>query len=214
MQHDTEETGGWSTHRAQRLTRGYAVTTDPRMSGLQTAGLPRTSLTLGLAVAVVVGTASCRQATTETATTEAAAVQETEAWRTTHEADYRREWATIEGLHFLEPGSSTAGSASSNDLVLTPAVPSTIGRFVLANDRVTFEPTPDVPVMINGSPAAGPTVLRDDGQSPTDEVVVDGVSLVIHQSGVRRSLRVRDPNGERARGFLGFRWFRSTRPSA
>ena len=65
-----------------------------------------------------------------------AATKESEAWRAKHEADYRREWATIAGLHFLEPGMHTAGSAPSNDIVLPASAPLVMGRFVLENDVV------------------------------------------------------------------------------
>ena len=67
-----------------------------------------------------------------------AATKESEAWRAKHEADYRREWVTIAGLHFLEPGTHTAGSAPSNDIVLPASAPPVLGRFVLANDVVRF----------------------------------------------------------------------------
>src|SRR5262249_51626045 len=56
--------------------------------------------------------------------------KETEAWRSKHETDYRRDWSTIAGLHFLNPGSQTAGSASSNQIVLPAAAPAVLGRFV------------------------------------------------------------------------------------
>ena len=55
-----------------------------------------------------------------------AATRESEAWRAKHEADYRREWVTIAGLHFLEPGAHTAGSAPSNDIVLPASTPPTV----------------------------------------------------------------------------------------
>src|SRR6185436_12555198 len=35
----------------------------------------------------------------------AAATKETQDWRVQHEDSYRKNWATIAGLHFLEPGS-------------------------------------------------------------------------------------------------------------
>ena len=38
-------------------------------------------------------------------------VKSVNAWRTKHETDYRRDWATIAGLHFLPSGSHTLGSA-------------------------------------------------------------------------------------------------------
>jgi uncharacterized protein (DUF1684 family) len=134
-------------------------------------------------------------------------VKEIEAWRAKHEADYRREWATIEGLHFLSPGPQSAGSASTNDVVLTAAAPARLGRFVVTGDRVSFDPEPGVPMTINGKPAAAVPALRDDGQTPADEIVASGVSVVLHKSGERQSLRVRNPTGERATSFLGFTWF-------
>src|SRR5688572_33491829 len=71
----------------------------------------------------------------------AAVTAEVETWRAQHEADYRRDWVTIAGLHFLNPGAQTAGSAASSDIVLPPAVPATLGSFVLEGQSVRFEPT-------------------------------------------------------------------------
>ena len=44
-------------------------------------------------------------------------------WRAKHEADYRRDWVSIAGLHTLKPGVNTAGSAPTNDIVLPQPVP-------------------------------------------------------------------------------------------
>src|SRR4030095_5706020 len=92
-----------------------------------------------------------------------AATKESEAWRAKHEADYRREWVTIAGLHFLEPGSHMAGSAPSNDIVLPASAPRVMGRFALENDVVRFEPQPDSPVSLNGQVVRAPIALADDG---------------------------------------------------
>jgi uncharacterized protein (DUF1684 family) len=136
-----------------------------------------------------------------------AATKESEAWRAKHEADYRREWVTIAGLHFLEPGTHTAGSARSNDIVLPASAPPTLGRFVLANEVVRFEPQPESPVLLDGQVVRAPVDLADDGEAKADELVVGDVRMVVHRSGDRKSLRVWDPDGELARGFLGFTWF-------
>ena len=136
-----------------------------------------------------------------------AAAKETEAWRAKHEADYRREWVTIAGLHFLEPGSHTAGSARSNDIVLPASAPPVLGRFVLHDDVVRFEPQPDAPVSLDSKPVTAPIELADDGEPEADELVTGDIRLVVHRSGERKSLRVWDPGGEMARGFLGFTWF-------
>ena len=50
-------------------------------------------------------------------------VQQVEQWRAKHEADYRRDWVSIAGLHPLKQGSNTAGTAPGNDIRLTGALP-------------------------------------------------------------------------------------------
>jgi uncharacterized protein len=128
-------------------------------------------------------------------------------WRAKHEADYRRDWASIAGLHVLKPGANTAGSASTNDIVLPPSMPPAVGRFTLDGERVRFEPAPGVRVVLNDQPVAGPTDLRDDSVPDPDQLAVGTVRLVVHVSGGSRALRVRDPDSAQARGFLGFTWF-------
>ena len=138
----------------------------------------------------------------------AAATAETEKWRAMHEESYRNNWATIAGLHFLEPGSHTAGSAPGNDIVLpTSASSARIGRFILQGDAVRFEPEAAAKVHIGDRPITQPIDLADDGSDMPDELEVGGVRMIVHRSGDRKTLRVWDPHGEMARGFLGFRWF-------
>ena len=136
-----------------------------------------------------------------------AAVTETEAWRAKHEADYRREWVTIAGLHFLHEGAQTAGSAKGNDVELPASAPATLGRFIVEGTAVRFEPAPQAPVTLAGAPVTAPVVLKDDGNPKADELVTGGVKMAVHVSGDRRSLRVWDPDGPLARGFKGFTWF-------
>jgi hypothetical protein len=138
----------------------------------------------------------------------AAATTETEDWRAMHEESYRRNWATIAGLHVLEPGSHTAGSAPDNDIVLPVSTSSPrIGRFVLRGDVVRFEPDTAASVHIGDRPIAQPIALSDDGSDMPDELEAGGIRMIVHRSGRRKTLRVWDPHGEMARGFLGFRWF-------
>ena len=134
-------------------------------------------------------------------------VKEIEAWRAKHEVDYRRDWVTIAGLHDLKPGPNTAGSAKSNEIVLAPPIPPVLGRFVLQDQRVRFEPARDANVLVNDKPVTSAIDLKDDGGRGADQLTVGDVRLVIHVSGDRRSIRVRDPNSGQAKGFLGFSWF-------
>ncbi len=174
--------------------------------------MSRVALCIGLTASVamaVAATAGCRAGTSQdrAAMDVEAATKESEAWRAKHEADYRREWVTIAGLHFLEPGLHTAGSAPSNDIVLPPSAPPVLGRFVLEGDAVRFEPQPGSAVSLNDKIVSAPIRLADDGEAKADELAVGDVRLVVHRSGQRKSLRVWDPGGELARGFLGFTWF-------
>ncbi len=142
------------------------------------------------------------------AAADAAHVKEVEAWRAKHEADYRRDWASIEGLFFLKPGENRTGSARTNDIVLSASVPPSIGSFFLSGDNVRFEPRPGVNILRKDEPISAPIDVRSDGgKEPADELVVNGVRLVVHKTGDRLGLRVRDEHGEMARAFLGFRWF-------
>jgi uncharacterized protein (DUF1684 family) len=133
-------------------------------------------------------------------------VADIEAWRAEHEDSYKRNWVTIEGLHFLKPGTQTAGSAPGNDVVLIASLPARLGRFTVEPDEVTFDPEPGASITINGKTAAA-MALRDDGADEADVIEANGASVVVHRSGARVSLRVRDPNGERTRTFQGFDWF-------
>jgi uncharacterized protein len=174
----------------------------------------------GLKVAItlaVLTSAACRSRATETPPElSAGVIKEIQDWRAKHEADYRREWVTIAGLHDLKQGPNRAGSAKSNDIVLPPPVPATLGRFVLEGQQVRFEPAQAGTASLKGksgtepsndTPVTAAIVLKDDSVPGTDELIVGDVRMVVHVSGERRSIRVRDPNGEQAKAFLGFSWF-------
>ena len=132
---------------------------------------------------------------------------EAQSFRSKHEADYRRDWVTIAGLHFLKDGSQTAGSAGTNDIVLDSGAPAVLGRFTLETGAVRFEPDAAAGVHIKGTPVTASIALTDDIPGPPDELTAGDVRLVIHESGARRSLRVWNPEGPLAKGFLGFTWF-------
>ncbi|OFV91776.1 MAG: hypothetical protein A3G76_14220 [Acidobacteria bacterium RIFCSPLOWO2_12_FULL_65_11] len=139
---------------------------------------------------------------------DAAHIKAVQAWRTEHETDYRRDYVPLAGLFFLVPGPNTAGSAQSNAVVLPKRTPASIGRFVLEGQRVRFEPKAGVKVSLNKRPLDGPIDLLDDGATGgPDELTVGDVALWVHLSGERKTIRMRDPKSDVARGFAGFRWF-------
>ena len=130
-----------------------------------------------------------------------------EAFRAKHEKDYRREFVTIAGLHFLEPGVYRLGSDPAAEIVLGRSVPSTVGRLSVNGGRVAFEPVPGVAITQKGEPVKGTVLLKEPGKPAAPELSIGRVRVAIHESGERLSLRVWDPEGEPARGFKGFRWF-------
>jgi uncharacterized protein len=134
--------------------------------------------------------------------------QEVAKWRAKHEADYRKEYVGLAGLFALKPGANSAGSASSNDLVLPKSTPRNVGRFVLMGDRVRFEPQAGVRVAIKDLVLTGPVELKhDEVKDGPDELEVAGIAMWVHLSGDRRTIRMRDDQGEIARSFAGFHWF-------
>lgn len=178
------------------------------------ARVSRPARPAGLALLMFATTLACSPApppaagTAPAAASEEAATKKNEEWRAKHESDYRREWVSIAGLHFLEPGTHTIGSAASNDIVIAD-VPETLGRLVLKDKQVRFEPAAGADVRLKDQPVTAPIDLNDDGDTApgSDELVSGDVRMVIHVSGDRLSLRVRNPNGQLAKGFLGFTWF-------
>ena len=161
-----------------------------------------------LLLAVALAAAACRSAPTAAHDVSPdAARQQAETWRAKHEVDYRRDYVTIAGLHFLKEGPQSAGSDAASDVMLPAGAPATLGRFVLTGEAVRFEPDASSTVTLGDEPVTAPVVLTDDGAPKADELSANGIRMVVHRSGVRKSLRVWDPDGPMAKGFLGFRWF-------
>ena len=135
-------------------------------------------------------------------------IQGVNKWRATHEDSYRRNWATISALHFLEPGTLTIGSDEHSDVVLPASVPPSIGRLVVGEESVKYEPAPGVVVSKEDKPLTGEAVvLKEPGKGADEELTVNNVRFAVHETGKRLSLRVWDPDGKEAREFKGFEWF-------
>jgi len=135
-------------------------------------------------------------------------VRRVEAWRTKHEVDYTREYVPLAGLFFLEPGANGVGSAPSNRIRLPSRAPASVGAIVYDRGTVRFEPRARAAVTLRGTPVTSPTVLQPaETDRPADEVAIDDMAFWVHMSGTRHAIRLRDPQGEPARTFLGFRWF-------
>jgi uncharacterized protein (DUF1684 family) len=90
---------------------------------------------------------------------------------------------------------------------LPEPAPARVGRLVAGATSVRFEPAPGAAVTLKGKPVTTPIDVASDEKGPADELTIGGVSFWVHMSGDRRTVRLRDVNGEPARNFKGFRWF-------
>lgn len=134
-------------------------------------------------------------------------VKAVESWRAQHEADYTKEFVPLAGLFYLKPGANTAGSAAGTDVRLPGRAPASIGRFVLESGHVRFEPAAESKVTIRGTAVRSALQLKSDAADEADELAIGTMTFWIHESGDRRSVRLRDPDSDVAKSFKGFRWF-------
>ena len=161
--------------------------------------------TATVAILMLIASGGCRRLVYDHTSADAdAAVRD---WRAKHEADYRRDWVSIAALHILKKGPNTAGSGKANDIVLPPSVPDRVGRFILGDEVVRFEPATNSGVLLGKRPVTAPIELEDDSVRDADELIIGDVRLVVHVTGDQYAIRVRDPNGPLARDFRGFTWF-------
>ena len=134
-------------------------------------------------------------------------VKAVQSWRSQHEADYTREFVPLAGLFYLKPGANTAGSAAGSDVRLPARAPASIGRFVLESGRVRFEPAAESKVALRGTSVRATLQLKSDASDEADELSIGSMTFWIHETGARRSVRLRDPESDAAKSFKGFRWF-------
>jgi hypothetical protein len=134
------------------------------------------------------------------------------AWRAAHEEDLEREdgYLAVAGLFFLEPGPNDFGAAASNRIVLPEGTaPARAGTMTLRDGRVFFEIADHVDARIGGQ-AVTRGELRpalSEPRRPADLLRIGRVTLLVHASGSRLAIRLRDPEGPARRNFAGMRWF-------
>lgn len=115
-------------------------------------------------------------------------------------------WLTLIGLHFLQPGANTVGTAADNAIVLAKG-PAHWGTVLLDADgqvRVTLNPAVDA--RVDGRQVLGAPL--GDGKEPGPPVVSCGtVSFFVIDRGGKKALRVKDSEAERRTHFVGIDYF-------
>ena len=177
--------------------RGLAFDSAPKsmaIAGMKISGL----LLLGFGLGAMIARAADNSIQT----------QEVETWRAQRLARLTTPdgWLSLIGLHFLQDGDNTVGSAKDNDTVLANG-PAHLGTVTVAADgKITVALAPDADAKIDGKPAMAGELRWRGGGRPS--VVSAGtVSFFVIERGGKKALRVKDSAAERRTHFLGLDYF-------
>lgn len=137
--------------------------------------------------------------------------REVARFRAAHEAKLRAEdgYLAVAGLFFLRDGDNAFGTDPGNDIVLpagTAAAHS--GRFHVSDRQVRVHVTDGV-ATLNGAPvqAGDMQPASSEPPRPADQLRVGRLTLLVHRSGDRLAIRLRDPENPVRTGFPGLRWY-------
>jgi uncharacterized protein len=115
-------------------------------------------------------------------------------------------WLTLIGLHFLQTGDNTLGTAGDNTIVLAKG-PAHLGTITLAPDgRVSVALTPGSDARINGRAVLAANLFFGSDSKPT-VVSFSTVSFFVIERGGKRALRVKDSAADRRTHFAGIDYF-------
>lgn len=129
-----------------------------------------------------------------------------EKWRQGYEASLKSDdgWLTVSGLFWLHEGENRFGSNPLNDIVLPAgAAPGDAGAFVFHSGQTEVRVKPGVAATMNGQRVVT-AQLRPDS---ADRLVLGDLTLLVHASGARYSIRLKDKNSALRKNFRGVRWF-------
>jgi hypothetical protein len=159
-------------------------------------------------------------------TTNAAYRAEIEKWRQQREARLKSDdgWLTVAGLFWLKEGDNRFGSSPLNDIVLPEAtVTAETGNFILRDGKVTLHVNSpgtgtkatakgraggSAKILLDGKPIQGDAVMLPDSDDKGPSVLTIGdLTLLVHASGARLGIRLKDKNSRLRREFVGLSWF-------
>lgn len=125
---------------------------------------------------------------------------EQRTWRAVRLAEITKPegWASLAGLHWLDPGVHRVGSDTDNGIRLVMG-PEHFGIFSVRDGKVSLAPERGVAVEVDGAPVQSSVSLRDDtsaaGPSRIEFDGGKGVAMVIVRGG-RFALRVKHADAE------------------
>jgi uncharacterized protein len=119
-------------------------------------------------------------------------------------------WLTLIGLHWLDTGTHTIGSAADNSIRFAGG-PAHLGKVEVTPRRIVFFPTHEAEATTDGGLPIRATktgsIRLDYHDDPPTVVRSGSLSFFVIQRGERLALRVRDNEAARRRDFAGIDYF-------
>lgn len=116
-------------------------------------------------------------------------------------------WLSIIGLHWLQVGHNSVGSAEDNSVRL-PAGPAYLGVVQLTTDgKASFLAAPGSLANVDGTAAGEHPIVLTYGAGKPSLVAARNVSFFVIKRGEKIGLRVRDTESARRKGFAGIEYF-------
>lgn len=129
-----------------------------------------------------------------------------EKWRRAYEVSLKSDdgWLSVAGLFWLHEGENKFGSDPLNDIVLSEAgVPAEVGSFDMHDGKIAVRINAGVKIKMNGDSVESAAIRPDS----SDRLALGDISLLVHRSGERYAVRLKDKNSKLRREFAGVRWF-------
>lgn len=117
-------------------------------------------------------------------------------------------WLTLIGLHWLEPGEHSFGSADTCEVVLPdPTIPPVAGTVTLEDDgTVLLKVVEKGAATVNGLGITS-TRLTDDSSGRADRVQTGRITFYVIRRADRLGLRIKDPDAPTRKKFKGLEYF-------
>jgi uncharacterized protein len=127
-------------------------------------------------------------------------------WRRAYEAALKSDdgWLTVTGLFWLHEGENKFGSDPLNDIVLTEGnVPAELGSFNMHEGKIEVRINAGVQIKLKGQAVQSAAILPDS----EDRLALGDLSLLVHKSGERYAVRLKNKNSKLRKNFAGLSWF-------
>lgn len=117
-------------------------------------------------------------------------------------------WLSLIGLHWLEPGTHSIGSAEDNAIVLAIG-PAQLGQIERRADGVFFTANANADVTLDGHPLSASTALQPENRDGTTKLKYDGGKgqITVIGRGEKLALRVRHADAPSRLEFTGLNVF-------